>query len=134
MDEKIRYERGLAIRREVLGDTYVDASIANCTELNAEFQEMLTRHAWGEVWGRPGLPRHTRSLITIALLIALNQWDELRLHLRSAANNGVSEVEIKELLLHCSIYCGIPAVNSAFHVAAEVFKSKSMHGDSEVTQ
>jgi len=132
MDEKIRYERGLAIRREVLGDTYVDASIANRTEFNAEFQEMLTRHAWGEVWGRPGLPRHTRSLVTIALLIALNQWDELRLHLRSAANNGVSEAEIKELLLHCSIYCGIPAANSAFHAAAEVFKSKSVNGDSEV--
>jgi len=120
MDERERYERGLAVRRAVLGDAYVEASLASRTDLNREFQELLTRYAWGEVWDRPGLPRHTRSLLTIAMLVALNRPDELRLHLRAASNCGVTNEEIKELLLHAALYCGLPAANAAFHIAAEV--------------
>src|SRR5215471_21105661 len=100
MDERERYERGLAVRRAVLGEGYVEASLAARTDLNREFQELLTRYAWGEVWDRPGLPRHTRSLLTIAMLVALNRPDELRLHLQAASNCGLTTEEIKELLLH----------------------------------
>src|SRR5262245_42637004 len=120
MDERERYERGLEVRRSVLGDAYVEASLAARTDLNREFQELLTRYAWGEVWDRPALPRHTRSLLTIAMLVALHRPDALRLHLRAAANCGVANDEIKELLLHAALYCGLPAANAAFHIAAEV--------------
>src|SRR5262245_17194072 len=98
MDERERYERGLAVRRAVLGDAYVEAALAPGAELNDEFQDLLTRYAWGEVWDRPGLPRHTRSLLTIAMLVALNRPEELKLHLLAAANNGVTPPEIKEVL------------------------------------
>jgi 4-carboxymuconolactone decarboxylase len=121
MDEKARYERGLTQRRKVLGDGYVERSLAARTEFNSEFQEIITRHAWGEIWTRPGLPRHTRSLLVIAMTVALNREAEFRLHVRGAANNGVTRDEIKELLLQAAIYCGVPAANSAFHVAAQVF-------------
>ena len=87
---------------------------------NTEFQELITRYAWGEVWTRPGLPRHTRSLLTIGLLVALNRGDEFKLHVRAAFNNGVTRDQIKEVLLQCAIYCGVPAANSAFHMAEEV--------------
>src|SRR5262245_26672216 len=120
MDERERYKRGLAIRRAVLGDQYVEAALAASTELTDEFQDLLTRYAGGEVWARPGLSPHTRSLLTIALLVALNRPEELRLHLKAAANNGVTPTEIKEVLLQAAIYCGLPAANAAFHVAAEV--------------
>jgi 4-carboxymuconolactone decarboxylase len=123
MDEQKRYERGLDVRRAVLGSAYVEAALARRTELNREFQELLTRYAWGEVWDRPGLPRHTRSLLTIAMLVALNRPEELKLHLLSAANNGVTLAEIKEVLLQAAVYCGLPAANAAFHLAAEVFES-----------
>ena len=119
MDERERYERGLEVRRAVLGDAHVDAALARRTALTHDFQDLLTRYAWGEIWDRPGLPRHTRSLLTIAMLIALNRPEELRLHLRGAANNGVSPDEIKEVLLHAAIYCGVPAANAAFQLAAE---------------
>src|SRR6516165_8510400 len=119
MDESERYKRGLAIRRAVLGDTHVDAALARRTALTQEFQELLTRYAWGEVWDRPGLPRHTRSLLTIVMLVALNRPEELRLHLRAAKNNGVTPDEIKEALLQAAVYCGLPAANTAFHLAAE---------------
>src|SRR5262245_58814659 len=120
MDERERYERGLAVRRAVLGDAYVEASLASRTDLNHEFQDLLTRLAWGEVWDRPGLPRHTRSLLTIAMLIALNREEELRLHLAVAANNGVTSAEIKEVLLQAAVYCGLPAANAAFRLAADM--------------
>jgi|SRR5690242_3623585 4-carboxymuconolactone decarboxylase len=120
MDERERYQRGLAVRRDVLGDAHVEASLACCNELNAEFQDLLTRYAWGEVWDRPALPRHTRSLLTIAMLVALNRPDELRLHLRAASNCGVKPEEIKEVLLQAAVYCGLPAANAAFHIAEEV--------------
>jgi 4-carboxymuconolactone decarboxylase len=119
MDEQDRYEKGMKARRAVLGDAHVDAALADRTPLTHEFQDFLTRYAWGEVWERPGLSRHIRSLVTIAMLVALNRPDELRLHLRAAKNNGVTSNEIKELLLHTAIYCGVPAANAAFHIAAE---------------
>jgi 4-carboxymuconolactone decarboxylase len=121
MDERERYEKGLSVRRAVLGDAHVDRSLKNRNEFNQEFQDLITRYAWGEIWTRPGLPRKTRSLLTIAMLVALNRPDEFRLHLRAALNNGVRKEEIKEALLQAAIYCGVPAANSAFHAAQEVF-------------
>jgi 4-carboxymuconolactone decarboxylase len=119
VDEHDRYERGLGTRRTVLGDEYVDAALARRDAFTSDFQEMLTRHAWGEIWDRPGLPRSIRSLLTIAMLVALNRPDELRLHLRAASRNGVTPDEIKEVLLQAAVYCGLPAANAAFQLAAE---------------
>jgi 4-carboxymuconolactone decarboxylase len=124
MDERERYERGLAVRRSVLGDAHVEAALARRNELNHEFQDLITRYAWGEVWDRPGLARHTRSLLTIAMLVALNRSEELRLHLLAAANNGVTPDQIKEVLLQAAVYCGLPAANAAFHLAAEVLSTE----------
>lgn len=121
LNERARFEAGLAVRRPVLGAEYVDRALAGRTALNAEFQDLVTRYCWGEVWTRPGLPRHTRSLLTIAMTLALNRPDELRLHLRAARNNGVTRDEIKETLLQAAIYCGVPAANAAFHLARAVF-------------
>lgn len=121
MDEKQRYAAGMQVRREVLGDAHVDRSLEKLTPFNGEFQEMITRHAWGDIWTRSGLPRHTRSLITIAMLIGMNREGELRLHLRAAKNNGVTRDEIKEVLMQSAIYCGIPAANASFHLAEEVW-------------
>jgi 3-oxoadipate enol-lactonase/4-carboxymuconolactone decarboxylase len=121
LNDRARFEAGLSVRRPVLGAEHVDRALADRTPLNAEFQDLLTRHCWGEVWTRPGLSRHTRSLLTIAMTLAQNRPDELRLHLRAARNNGVSRDEIKETLLHGAIYCGMPAANSAFRIAREVF-------------
>jgi len=121
MDEQERHDKGLTVRRGVLGDAHVDRAMKRKDAFNAEFQELITRYAWGEIWTRPGLPRHTRSLLTIALMVALNRNEEFRLHLRAAFNNGVTREQIKEVLLHCAIYCGVPAANSAFHMAEEVF-------------
>jgi 4-carboxymuconolactone decarboxylase len=125
MDERERYERGLAVRRAVLGDAYVEAALERRNDLSHEFQDLLTRYAWGEVWDRPGLARHTRSLLTIAMLIALDRPQELRLHLAAAANNGVTPAQIKEVLLQAAVYCGVPAANAAFHLAAEVFAAQT---------
>jgi 3-oxoadipate enol-lactonase/4-carboxymuconolactone decarboxylase len=125
MDEQQRYEAGMKVRREVLGDAHVDRSEARLADpMQREFQELITRYSWGEVWTRPGLPRHTRSLLTIAMMVALNRGDELRLHLRASANNGVTQDEIKEVLLQCAIYCGVPAANSAFHALEETFRDR----------
>jgi len=121
MDERERYEAGMGVRRSVLGDEHVKRAEENSTALDADFQDLITRYAWGEIWARPGLPRHTRSLLTIALMVALNRGEELRLHLRAAANNGVTTEEIREVLMHCAIYCGVPAANAAFHAAKEIF-------------
>jgi len=122
MDEKKRYEDGMTVRRAVLGDAHVDRTLTSRNDFNGEFQEFITRYAWGEVWTREGLPRHTRSLITIAMLIALNREDELPMHPRAAFNNGVTRDEIKEVLMQSGIYCGLPAANAAFHLAEEVFE------------
>jgi 4-carboxymuconolactone decarboxylase len=121
MDERKRHKQGMKVRRAVLGDAHVDRAQANKNSFNAGFQDLITRYAWGEIWTRPGLPRKTRSLITIAMMVALNRGDELRMHLRAAANNGVTRKEIQEVLLQTAIYCGVPAANSAFHAAEEVF-------------
>lgn len=124
MDEQERHEQGMRVRRSVLGDEHVDRAEAAKSEIDSEFQDLITRYAWGEIWTRPGLPRHTRSLLTIGLMVAMNRSDELRLHLRAAANNGVTLEEIREVLLHCAVYCGVPAANSAFHAAKEVLNDQ----------
>jgi len=124
MDERERFETGMKIRREVLGDAHVDAAIAKRNAFSEEFQDLITRYAWGEIWTRPGLPRQTRSLITVAMLVALNREEELRLHLRAALRNGATQEEIRETLLQSAIYCGVPAANSAFRIAQEIFGDK----------
>jgi 4-carboxymuconolactone decarboxylase len=121
VDERERYTDGMKVRRAVLGNAHVDRSLSNRNAFNEEFQSLITRYAWGEIWTRPGLPHPTRSLLTLALMVALNRGDEFRLHVRAAANNGVTRDEIKEVLLQCAIYCGVPAANAAFHMAQEVF-------------
>ena len=115
-----RYERGMEIRRQVLGDAHVDAAIARTTDFTADFQDLITRYAWGEIWARPGLDRRTRSCMTLTALVALNRLDELAMHVRAALRNGLTAEEIKEVLLHCAVYCGVPAANSAFAVAQSV--------------
>ena len=124
MDERQRYEQGMKVRRDVLGDVYVDKSLQNRNAFNEEFQDLITRYAWGEIWSRPGLPRQTRSLITLAMTVALNRGDEFRMHVRAALNNGVTREEIREVLLQTAIYCGVPAANGAFHIAQEVFSEQ----------
>jgi 3-oxoadipate enol-lactonase/4-carboxymuconolactone decarboxylase len=114
------YEQGMGVRREVLGDAHVDAAVAGGSPLTADFQELITRYAWGEVWARPGLDRRTRSCITLTALVAGGHHHELALHLRAARRNGLTWDEIKEVLLHAAIYCGVPAANSAFAVAQRV--------------
>ena len=121
MDDRERYAKGIAVRRGVLGDAHVDRSLAKVDDFNGDFQDFITRYAWGEVWSRPGLSRHTRSLLTLTLMVALNRGDEFKMHVRAAFNNGVTRDEIKELLLHSALYAGLPAANTAYHLAAEVF-------------
>jgi 4-carboxymuconolactone decarboxylase len=120
MDDRKRHENGMKVRRKVLGNAHVDRTQSQQNEFNSEFQDLITRYAWGEIWTRPGLDKKTRSLITIGMMIALNRSDELRLHLRGALHNSVTHDEIREVLLHSAIYCGVPAANSAFHIAEEV--------------
>ena len=128
MEDREHFAKGMEVRRAVLGDEYVNRATQNKSPFTQEFQDLISRYAWGEVWTRPGLPRHTRSLITIAMMVALNRPDEFRLHVRAAANNGVTRDEIKELLLQTAIYCGVPAANSAFHAAEEVLAEQEPRG------
>ena len=128
MDEGERYEGGLKVRRAVLGDAHVDRTLTRRNDFNGEFQELITRYAWGEIWTRPGLPRHTRSLLTVAMMIALNRTDEFKLHLRAAFNNGVTRDQIKEVIMQAAIYCGVPAANTAFHLAEDVFAQMEQGG------
>ena len=121
MDDRERHSAGMKVRREVLGAAHVDRAESTKTSFTEPFQDLITRYAWGEIWSRPGLPRQTRSLITLAMLIALNRSDEFRVHVRAALNNKVSREEIQEVLLQSAIYCGVPAANTAFHLAQEVF-------------
>jgi 4-carboxymuconolactone decarboxylase len=114
------YERGMEVRREVLGDEHVDSAAARTTHFTADFQDLITRYAWGEIWTRPGLDRRTRSCMTLIALVALNRMDELGMHVRAARRNGLTREEIKEVLLHSAIYCGVPAANAAFAVAQQV--------------
>jgi len=124
MDERQRYEEGMKTRRTVLGDAHVDTTLKNKNEFTDAFQDLITRYAWGEIWTRPGLPKETRSMLTLAMMVALNRPEELRLHLRAAKNVGVTRDQIQEVLLQTAIYCGVPAANSAFHTAMEVFSEQ----------
>jgi len=121
MDDRERFAKGLEVRRAVLGEKHVNASLEKSNSFTAEFQDLVTRYAWGEMWTRQGLPRHTRSLVTLAMLIALDRGEEFRLHLRGALNNGATRDQIKELLLQAAVYCGVSAANSAFRAAEEIF-------------
>ena len=114
------YEKGMRVRREVLGDGHVDNSIDRTTDFTSDFQDLITRYAWGEIWARPGLDRRTRSCITLTALVALGHFDELAMHVRAALRNGLTADEIKEVLLQTAIYCGVPAANHAFSVAQRV--------------
>jgi 4-carboxymuconolactone decarboxylase len=111
----------MKVRRAVLGDAHVDRAEAAKNAFSEPFQDLITRYAWGEIWSRPGLSRHTRSLLTLSMMIALNRGDEFRMHVRAALNNKVTREEIQEVLLQSAIYCGVPAANAAFHMAQEVF-------------
>jgi 4-carboxymuconolactone decarboxylase len=119
-----RHEAGMEVRRAVLGDAHVDRAMDRTSDFNADFQDFITRYAWGEVWTRPGLDRRMRSAITMTALIGVGRFDELVIHVRGALNNGLTVDEIKEVLLHSAIYCGVPAANSAFAVAREVLEEE----------
>jgi 4-carboxymuconolactone decarboxylase len=121
MDESDRYDLGLRTRRSVLGDAYVDRALERRDAFNAEFQDLITRYAWGEIWTRPGLDHRTRRLLVLAMTIALGREGELKLHLEAAIEHGIARDDIKEVILQAAIYCGVPAANSAFHAAEEVF-------------
>jgi 4-carboxymuconolactone decarboxylase len=121
MEERERLNEGMKVRRAVHGDAYVERSIEARDAFNSEFLDLLTRYVWGEIWTRPSLNRPTRSLLCIAMMVALNRSDEFQLHVRSALNNGVTRDEIKEVLLQTAVYCGVPAANTAFHLAAQTF-------------
>ena len=112
---------GEKVRRAVLGDEHVDRAIARTTPFTADFQDFITRYAWGEIWGRPGLDRKTRSCVTLAILTAFNYEDELAMHVRAALRNGLTRDEIKEVLLQTGVYAGVPAANRAFAIAQNVF-------------
>jgi 4-carboxymuconolactone decarboxylase len=120
MEDSERYEKGVEIRREVLGNDHVDRANAKVNEFNGPYQEFITRYAWGEIWGRSGLTRRERSLITLAMLVALNREAEFRMHVRAAFRNGVTVEELRELLLQSGVYCGLPAANAAMKAAEEV--------------
>lgn len=124
MDEKDRYEAGLTKRREVLGDVYVEAALTSGNAFNAEFQDLITRYAWGEIWTRPGLDVSTRRLLVMAITAAMGRWDEFRLHLRAALDGGVAPDDIKELLLQTAIYAGLPAANTGFRIARELMADR----------
>ena len=125
LTDEQRYEQGMRVRREVLSDAHVDFSIANTTELTGDFQDFITRVAWGDVWSRPGLDRRSRSVAVLTSLIAHGHHEELAMHLRAAVRNGLTVDEIREVILQSAIYSGVPAANSAFRVANEVLGEDS---------
>ena len=122
------YEAGLAVRRRVLGDAHVKRSLENATAFDQDFQDLVTRHAWGDIWTRPGLDHRTRSLITIAILAAAGRHEELNLHIRATRNTGATPDEVKEVLLQVAVYAGVPAANSAFRIAKTVFEEMAEKG------
>jgi 4-carboxymuconolactone decarboxylase len=121
MEDRERHEAGMTVRRAVLGDAHVDRSLARRTAFNEEFQDLITRYAWGEIWTRPGLDRKTRSCMTLSMMLALGHWEEFSMHVRAAFNNGLTRDEIKEVLLQAAIYCGVPAANHGHVLAEQVF-------------
>jgi len=122
-------ERGMRVRREVLGDAHVDRAVARTTDFTAPFQDLITRYAWGEVWSRPGLSRPERSMITLTALAALGREEELAMHVRAAVRNGLTREQITEVLLQVAIYAGVPAANRAFAVAQDVLVTMAEEGD-----
>lgn len=120
MDERSRHAAGMQVRRAVLGDAHVDRAATNTTAFTADFQDLITRYAWGDIWTRPGLDRRTRSLLTLAMLATLGHHEELAMHVRAAMRNGVTTDEIGETLLQVAVYAGVPAANRAFAVAQDV--------------
>jgi 4-carboxymuconolactone decarboxylase len=130
MDEAERHALGMRTRRSVLGEAHVDRAVENTTPFTADFQDLITRLAWGEIWTRPGIDRSTRRLLTMAMLIALNRGDEFKMHVRAALEHGMDPELIKEMILQSAVYCGVPAANTAFHQAAELveaLKDKPSH-------
>jgi 3-oxoadipate enol-lactonase / 4-carboxymuconolactone decarboxylase len=124
MTDQEKYAQGMKVRRTVLGDAHVEKANANITDFNADFQEFITRYAWGDIWMREGISRRDKSLITLAMLIALNRPNEFKMHVRAAFNNGVTVEEIKEVIMQSALYCGLPAANEAFHWAAEAISTQ----------
>jgi 3-oxoadipate enol-lactonase/4-carboxymuconolactone decarboxylase len=125
MSDRDQHVQGMQLRRAVLGDEHVDRSIARTTAFTSVFQDFITRYAWGEIWTREGLDRRTRSVITLTALAARGHYDELAFHTRAALRNGLSPAEIKEVLMHTAVYCGVPAANSAFAVAQRVIQEET---------
>ncbi|MDQ1663037.1 MAG: 4-carboxymuconolactone decarboxylase [Blastococcus sp.] len=121
--DEARRDAGMATRRAVLGDAHVDRAVAATTPFTADFQDFITRTAWGDVWQRPGLARRDRSLLTLAITIALRHWEEFALHVRAAKNNGLTDEEIAEVIQHAAVYAGVPAANHAFAVARSILES-----------
>ncbi|TDC40584.1 4-carboxymuconolactone decarboxylase [Micromonospora sp. 15K316] len=124
MDDRERHEAGMTVRRQVLGDAHVDRAIAGTDELTADFQDLITRYAWGEIWTRPGLDRRTRSCVTLAVLATLHHDEELAMHVRAALRNGLTSHEVSEVLLQVGVYAGVPAANRAFKVAREALRQE----------
>jgi 4-carboxymuconolactone decarboxylase len=124
MDDETRLRAGMAMRRTVLGDAHVDRAVAAATPLTADFQDLITRYAWGEIWSRPGLDSRTRRILVIGTLLALGHWEELEMHVRAALrSNELTEADVKEIVLQQAIYCGVPAANAAFRVLADAIAS-----------
>lgn len=121
-DDKTRYDAGMAVRRSVLGDVWVDRANAKLNDFNGEFQNFITRYAWGEIWTRPGMERKTRSCCVLSMMIALGNWEEFRLHVRAAFNNGLTKDDIKEIILMAAVYAGVPKANHAVKEAEAVFR------------
>lgn len=115
MSEKDVYAEGMAVRRRILGEAHVERAVANTTDLNREFQDLLTRYGWGEVWTRPGFDYRTRRILVLGTMMALGRWEEYAMHLRSALTDGMSLDDIKEIMLQQAIYCGLPVTNTAYH-------------------
>jgi len=121
LTDEARYDQGMEVRRAVLGDAHVDRAVAGTVPMTADFQDLITRYAWGDIWSRPGLARRDRSIAVLTALIALGHHEELAMHLRAAIRNGLSHDEITEIILQSAIYCGVPAANTAFRIAKDVF-------------
>lgn len=124
MDDRQRRRRGTKVRRDVLGPAHVERAMREATGFDRDFDDLITRYVWGEIWTRPGLPRRTRRLLTLAMLVALNRGEELRLHVRAALEDGVPAKELREVLLQAAIYCGVPAAHNAFRIAGEVLAER----------
>ena len=120
MDENERYEAGLGVRKQVLGETHVERSLAGRNPFNQDFQDLITRYAWGEIWTRPGLDHRTRRLLVLATTAGMGRWEEFRLHIRAALEGGITPDDIKDVLLQTASYAGVPAANTGFHIAQDV--------------